>query len=144
MESPAAESPAPAVDWATVSTPVECPLCLYNLRGLTEPRCPECGYQFQWAELLDPQHPRHPFLFEHHPRRNLWSFFKTLFAGLRPRRFWTSVRPIHDVVRRRLAIYWMICCVSLLLIPLSDAISMMTSVASSNAGMRASYPTSRM
>jgi len=143
MDSPAAESPAPAVDWAAISTPVECPLCLYNLRGLSDPRCPECGYQFEWAELLDPQHPKHPFLFEHHPRRNLWSFFKTLFASLRPRRFWTSVRPIHDVVPRRLLIYWIICCLPVLLIPLSDSIFTMTRVANMNVAMRASYPPSR-
>ena len=40
-------SPAIAIDWSTITENIECPLCLYNLRGLTEPRCPECGYQFQ-------------------------------------------------------------------------------------------------
>ena len=24
---------------------VPCPLCAYNLRGLTSPRCPECGHE---------------------------------------------------------------------------------------------------
>lgn len=27
-----------------------CPRCRYNLRGLTEPRCPECGFSFSFAE----------------------------------------------------------------------------------------------
>ncbi len=47
--------PPPALDDASVSSDdrlllefihdrdTECPLCRYNLRGLTVPRCPECG-----------------------------------------------------------------------------------------------------
>ena len=46
---------------------LHCPLCEYNLRGLSEPRCPECGYRFEWAELRDPSRRLHPYLFEHHP-----------------------------------------------------------------------------
>jgi hypothetical protein len=30
---------------------VSCPKCQYNLRGLTVPRCPECGFEFAWADL---------------------------------------------------------------------------------------------
>ena len=34
---------------------VECPLCRYNLRGLTAPRCPECGNGLRLSvALLDP------------------------------------------------------------------------------------------
>src|SRR4051812_30293929 len=90
--APAPAPPAPAIDWSSITNEVECPLCRYNLRGLTEPRCPECGLQFTWAEVLDPN-SRHPYLFEHHPERNLPSFFRTLWAGLRTRRFWTKLRP---------------------------------------------------
>ncbi len=28
-----------------------CPKCQYNLRGLTLPRCPECGFAFDWQNL---------------------------------------------------------------------------------------------
>jgi hypothetical protein len=28
-----------------------CPRCQYNLRGLTVPRCPECGYHFAWSDV---------------------------------------------------------------------------------------------
>lgn len=31
---------------------VPCPHCEYNLRGLTVPRCPECGEPFYWESLL--------------------------------------------------------------------------------------------
>ena len=30
---------------------VHCPRCTYNLRGLTTPRCPECGFEFSFEEL---------------------------------------------------------------------------------------------
>lgn len=30
---------------------IPCPGCGYNLRGLTVPRCPECGNEFDWADI---------------------------------------------------------------------------------------------
>src|SRR5262245_9378940 len=29
-----------------------CPHCDYNLTGLPEPRCPECGIEFRWEAVL--------------------------------------------------------------------------------------------
>ena len=84
---------------------VACPLCEYNLRGLTEPRCPECGYTFSWPELTDPTRRRHPFLFEHHGDRNFWAFGRTLYAGLRPGKFWRSLSPAQPSYPGRLAKY---------------------------------------
>jgi hypothetical protein len=103
------ETPAPSASDAPASPvldqDVSCPLCEYNLRGLTEPRCPECGYTFEWAELTDPTRRRHPILFEHYADRNLWSFRRTLWAGLRPGRFWRSLSPAQPSFPRRLAAY---------------------------------------
>ena len=127
---------APAIDWSAVSADVKCPLCRYNLRGLVEPRCPECGYRFQWAELLDPRHPRHPYIFEQHHRRNFWSFFRTLLAGVRTRRFWTNLRPTHTLAPRRLVTYWLLCSSFLLLIPLAEWLRMGLPFASYNASTR--------
>lgn len=31
---------------------LHCPGCKYNLRGLTRSRCPECGLEFRWEDLL--------------------------------------------------------------------------------------------
>src|SRR5262245_6542307 len=31
-----------------------CPVCRYDLTGLTQPRCPECGQTFSAAEWADP------------------------------------------------------------------------------------------
>ncbi len=88
---------------------VLCPLCNYNLRGLPEPRCPECGGQFNWEELRDPAKRLHPYLFEHHPDRKIWSLFRTLRGGLLPRRFWTTLLPVQPSYPKRLILYWMIC-----------------------------------
>ncbi|MDB5322715.1 MAG: hypothetical protein JWN40_4346 [Phycisphaerales bacterium] len=37
---------------------IVCPTCGYNLTGLTEPRCPECGTQFTLDQLLASQPSR--------------------------------------------------------------------------------------
>lgn len=114
----AGESPPPvsasAPDWSTIVEDTFCPLCDYNLRGLIESRCPECGYRFLWTEVLDPTRRRHRYLFEHHPQRNVWSFFKTLFGGLRPRRFWSSLYPTQPSRRRRLIGYALVTAAPLL------------------------------
>ena len=97
--------PEPAPDWSAAGEDVRCPLCEYDLRGLPEPRCPECGFTFEWADLTDPTRKRHPYLFEHHPSRNVWSFRRTVTAGLRPGRFWRSLYPTQPSNPRRLALY---------------------------------------
>jgi hypothetical protein len=92
-------------NWAEWTTDVLCPLCRYNLRGLETPRCPECGYTFAWPEVLDPNRRLHPYLFEHHPERNVRSFCQTAVGVFRPLRFWTSLHPIQPSNRRRLILY---------------------------------------
>jgi hypothetical protein len=95
-------------DWASIAHVVECPLCEYNLYGLTQPRCPECGLDFNWPQVLDPNRQRHPYLFEHHPERGFASFFQTLAGGLRPKRFWTTLHPAQRSAGRRLIFYALI------------------------------------
>lgn len=128
--SSVAPGPPPSAD--LVDTPelrdeLECPLCGYSLRGLsgTSPEpgtkadakpeadgrarwilCPECGHPCYWRQLLRARQFRQDYLFEHHPRRNVWSFFRTLFAGLRPKRFWSSLNAGHEIRPRRLLLYW--------------------------------------
>jgi hypothetical protein len=95
-------------------------MCDYDLRGQVEPRCPECGYRFEWDELRDPTRRWHPYLFEHHPRRPIRSFLRTLDGGLRPRRFWTTLHPAQPSSPARLAAYLSIV-VLVALIPLPIA-----------------------
>src|SRR5437762_8218870 len=93
---------------------LHCPLCGYDLRGLGDPRCPECGSRFTWAELRDPARKLHPYLFEHHPERNVSSFVQTLLGGLLPWKFWSTLLPIQPSRPKRLILYAVICAAALL------------------------------
>lgn len=94
--------------WDSITHDVLCPLCEYNLRGLSEARCPECGYRFEWAVVTDPRKRLHPYLFEHHPERNVRSFFRTLWGTIRAGRFWSSLSPTQPLQPGRLAVYWVL------------------------------------
>jgi hypothetical protein len=113
-------APTPPPDWQTPVGDLACPLCAYNLRGLTEPRCPECGFAFTWADLIDAKRDRHPYLFEH--ARRPWSpparalRLTAWRAGLRPWRFWRDVSPTNPVRLRRLVLYWALTSLPLLLL----------------------------
>ena len=91
--APAATGGGP--DWSTIEHEIHCPLCDYNLYGLIEPRCPECGYPFEWSVMLDPAAGVHPYLVEHHTDRFVRSFVATALGAMRPTRFWRSLHPIQ-------------------------------------------------
>lgn len=103
---PIAEAPAP--NWAEITTEPQCPLCEYMLRGLNVARCPECGFRFNWSEVLNASRRDHPYLFEHHPDRNIWSFNKTALGAMRPRRFWTQLHPAQPGAPHRLLRFWLL------------------------------------
>jgi hypothetical protein len=96
-----------APDWTSLKREICCPLCDYNLRGLTEPRCPECGHQSSWEELLSELN-KHEWLFEHQRKRRARSLLRTFYNSQYPRRFWRAVRPTDEPVVRRLLMYWAI------------------------------------
>lgn len=98
--------PSAPPEWENISHEVKCPLCDYNLRGLSDPRCPECGYGFEWDKVLDPANRLHPYLFEHHPESNIRSYARTLIHHLLPVRFWKTLDPSHRLRPRRLLVYW--------------------------------------
>jgi hypothetical protein len=104
--------PARSPDWDAVPHDVLCLLCRYNLRGLTEPRCPECGYRFDWQEVLDPTRHTHPYLFEHHP--NPRGFVRTALGTVWPWTFWGNLNANQRPHRRRLVRYWMLSTASIL------------------------------
>lgn len=92
-----------------MATPIEllCPLCDYDLRGLPEPRCPECGHQFEWEELTDPARMKLRWLFEH--RRGLGGYLGTSLRLWRPWEFWGSwLRPSHRLVVGRVVGFGMV------------------------------------
>ena len=95
-------------DWSRITHEIACPLCDYNLFGLDRPRCPECGYGFEWSEVMSPRRQRHPYLFEHHPECNVRSWRQTWVGAWRPRRFWKSLHPAQPSRPLRLLAYWFI------------------------------------
>ena len=109
----------PAPDWGSSSVPdVPCPLCEYNLRGLVEPRCPECGYRFEWNELLDAARRPPGWLFENASKPLIRSFVRTRAAGWVPPLFFGRwLRPSHAVVERRMLAYWWLSVMTFVLPP---------------------------
>lgn len=75
---------------------VPCPRCEYNLRGLTQPRCPECGQMFDPLEVLAWNKER-----ARQPLPLWWVFGKML---LHPIAFWSmpKVRRSNGLAVRHL------------------------------------------
>lgn len=124
-------------DWDAIAEEIVCPLCEYNLRGLAEPRCPECGYRFGWLEMLDPTQRLHPYLFEHHPERNVWSFFKTFAGHLRPIRFWKQLHPRQPSNPRRILQFWLCIAIGFLLTTGSMLVCLVPIIRANNMRYRA-------
>lgn len=109
-----------APDWGTLTLELRCPRCGYNLRLLPQPRCPECGLQFAWAEVVAAaQRKLDCPLFEYHWRdRPIRSFLVTIWRALLPWRLWTrtpiasepQVGPLLALIPL-LLLFEAICCV---------------------------------
>jgi len=95
--------PDPAPDAAVDGETLHCPLCGYSLRGLPEPRCPECGYAFTWAGLRDEMRRREAWFYEHARTRR--AFWLTRWRSLRPRKFWGELKPAWTINTERLHAY---------------------------------------
>jgi hypothetical protein len=134
-ESPTPELPdnTAAPDWDQIEAEYRCPLCEYNLRGLIEPRCPECGYTFQWCELETNRVRLHPWLFEHHPKRNIRSWLRTTAMAWLPRRFWKQLQPTHLISIRRLVIFYLVSLIMLVAAYIGMLTPRAIAVAQSNA-----------
>ena len=61
-----------------VDTGLHCPRCGYNLTGLTQPRCPECGVEFDWDDVRRAAIAKPSIAFERARRwRRVTAFFVT-------------------------------------------------------------------
>lgn len=84
---PAQEQETP--NWALMLDDIPCPRCSYNLRELTHTRCPECGLDFSWNEVIDRakvlEQPHFEYQWRRRPFRSLvWTSVRLLV----PWRFW--------------------------------------------------------
>ena len=107
-----------------VILPPICPRCRYDLRGATAAwneqcdlrgRCPECGYEFQWADVLrgDRQLPRWSIEYARSRRERVLAVLATTCAVLIPPLYLGRVRLWMPIRLRRVAA-WVLC---LLLVP---------------------------
>lgn len=97
--APAALPTGDPAFWDALGFELGCPRCGYNLRMLPAPRCPECGLDFDWGELLSAARGQHEFFFEHNwQARPGPALFLTLWRSLWPASFWRRV-PIAAPVR---------------------------------------------
>ena len=97
------------LDATTADDALACPLCGYDLRGLPEHRCPECGHAFDPDALRQARDARRPWFFEHAPRgRRARAFGLTTRAALDPVGFWGRVTAAGPSSPGRLAAWSMI------------------------------------
>jgi hypothetical protein len=89
--------------------PLHCPLCDYNLHGLPEPRCPECGYAFDWDELRIAIREKKSWFFEHAERRLVRSFVRTAALTFLPSKLWKKVSAGHRSSPWRLTLFTTVC-----------------------------------
>ena len=101
---------------------------------------PECGFKFEWRELLDSERNRHNYLFEHQTRRNVWSFWKTYWRDCRPRRFWREVNPANPVRIGRLLIFWLIANSAIVFTAVAPLTAAANRVARNRISMQAMFP----
>ena len=80
-----------------------CPRCAYDVSGVMatwtascplEGTCSECGYEYQWAEVLGPMRRVPAWFFETVRKRLVRSAISTSVRTLTPWRFWKRV-PLH-------------------------------------------------
>ena len=95
-------------DWSVIDETILCAMCDYDLRGLVEPRCPECGHRFDWEKLLEAIRSGAPDGFEHARSPGLRVFVLTSLASWIPWQFWNQLQPQHRIQRGRLIGYWLI------------------------------------
>lgn len=88
-------------------------MCEYDLTGLIEPQCPECGYRFEWETTGRSEYGELPWLFEHGG-----GYLRTQWRMLRLGSFWRAVQPGMKVRTGRLILFHLIGWGVVLLLPL--------------------------
>ncbi|MDB5326371.1 MAG: hypothetical protein JWM57_1940 [Phycisphaerales bacterium] len=82
---------------------LHCPVCDYSLRALPEPRCPECGYAFEWAELAEQARRKKLWFYEH--AGTFKSHLQTRWKSFWLFPFWREIHAYSDANRDRLSTY---------------------------------------
>jgi len=103
-------------DPTAAEAPVDCPRCGYDQSGALASfraadawpmrgRCPECGLDWCWGDLLHPARQMPKWLVENPRRAAALTLAPTWRRALRPRRFWSRVLVTLPIHRGRLVLY---------------------------------------
>ena len=96
----------PAQTPVVIDEDLDCPRCGYNLRGLPQPRCPECGLVVDLDQIRAAQALLSKPLFEYQWRRRpIRSFFSTVWLTVRPWRLWRTVKLEWEPQNKTIWIY---------------------------------------
>ncbi len=103
-------APAP-LSAPVADTGLRCPRCRYNLTGLAQPRCPECGTVFDWEDVRRAADPTPTIAFERARGRHrvpafLWTALTVLFAP------WVFARQVVRRARLRSALGFAALCLA--------------------------------
>lgn len=104
MSTTDSSSISQAAPTATPEHDLHCPICDYNLHGLPNPRCPECGFAFQWDDLVREQ-PPFPHFFETARAHQAHAFIATLGRSAIALRFWRALHPALKPRSRRVVLF---------------------------------------
>lgn len=93
----------------------ECPRCGYDLSGAVAAwnhaestscpmrgTCSECGLEFAWGDVLNPEVRVPDWSFEHAYRLRWWRLLRTAFITLLPNKLWRQLQMFHPIRGRRL------------------------------------------
>jgi hypothetical protein len=83
--------------WDAIDFDVACSRCGYNLRMLAQPRCPECGLEFDWTDVVDRARFTYFEWEQAEGPRTILALLKMLRCIFRPVRFWRRAS-IHQQV----------------------------------------------
>jgi hypothetical protein len=95
------------------SVPNECPRCAYDLSGTVarwtaacdlHGTCPECGLEFPWGDILNPERAVPRWFYEAARGRPPLLLLRTAARALRPRRFWSAINMALRIRSHRLVV----------------------------------------
>lgn len=113
----AANTPAIATGSLPVAARCECPRCGYDLSGVVAAwnhaesascpmrgTCSECGLEFAWGEVLNPEISVPAWSFEHARSQHMFRLVRTILLCFRPWRLWRQLQMQHTVNIARLVV----------------------------------------
>ena len=117
VSPPTAAGAPPDTPRGLAAEPCECPRCGYDLSGVAAAwnhadsiscpmrgTCSECGLEFAWGEVLNPEISVPAWSFEHARSHHMFRLVRTILLCFRPWRLWRTLQMHHSVIPARLVL----------------------------------------